>query len=64
MTLPPVSISVATARGLLEGLGAEDIAVRNGLRAEDVRFQIRRLRASGALDCLIEQAREEARKRA
>lgn len=40
MTLPPVSISVATARGLLEGLGAEDIAVRNGLRADDVRFQI------------------------
>lgn len=62
-SMRPNPVAVATVKGLLDGLGAEDIAVRNGLRADDVRFQIRRLRASDALASLIGQARKKAGKR-
>ncbi|MDF3606303.1 hypothetical protein PE067_09245 [Paracoccus sp. DMF-8] len=56
MTQPP-RINIETARGLLAGLGVEDIAVRGGFPVADVRALVERLRRTGVLKSIIRQAR-------
>ena len=46
-----------TVRGLLQGFGADDIAVIWGHAADDVRAVIAGLRAHGMLRSIIRQAR-------
>lgn len=47
-----------TVRGLLDGLGAEDIAVKHGYSPDAVRGVIAALRQLGVLDTLVRQARK------
>ncbi|MDF3607528.1 hypothetical protein PE067_16090 [Paracoccus sp. DMF-8] len=56
MTRPP-HINIETARGLLAGLGVEDIAVRGGFTVAEVRALVERLRSTGVLKSIIRQAR-------
>lgn len=53
----PDPIRVAVAKGLLAGLGAEDIAVRGKFRLAAVRAIIDQHRKSGVLASIIQQAR-------
>jgi len=57
----PTPIRKATALGLLAGLGVEDIAVQGGFKPDAVRFEVRRLRASGVLLGMIRQAKRNPR---
>lgn len=56
MTQPP-HINIETARGLLAGLGVEDIAVKGGFEVAEVRALVERLRRSGVLRAILRQAR-------
>lgn len=47
-------------RGLLDGLGVEDIALAEGLDAAALRRMVAELRATGALRLIVSQARERA----
>ena len=38
---------------ILEGYGAEDIALKHGIKLDDVQRQVRRLRAKGDLACMF-----------
>ncbi|WP_028711051.1 hypothetical protein [Paracoccus pantotrophus] len=53
----PDPIRVAIVKGLLAGLGAEDIAVRGKFRIAAVRSIIDQHRKSGVLASIIQQAR-------
>ena len=46
-----------TCRGLLEGYGVEDIAVRYGHHADDVRLVVKALRDAKMLGLMVKQAR-------
>ena len=58
MTRPP-HINIETARGLLAGLGVEDIAVRGGFPVAEVRALVQRLRRTGTLKAIVRQARSK-----
>ena len=47
----------AVVDDLLDGWGAEDIAVRHGLKLEAVRFVMRALEVSGRMDGIVAEAR-------
>lgn len=53
----PDPIRVAVVKGLLAGLGAEDVAVRGQFRLAAVRAIIDQHRKSGVLATIIQQAR-------
>jgi len=60
----PSPLRVAVCRGLIAGLGAEDIAVKSGFAVADIRGVIGDLRKCGALFSLIRQSREGMRREA
>lgn len=54
----PLSLTAIVRRGLLDGLGVEDIAVRNGVDVEDVRDEVAGFRATGDLDLIVMRGRQ------
>lgn len=55
---PPDPVRRDTVRGLLQGFGSDDIALIWGHDAAEVRGIIVRLRDSGALRGIVDQARD------
>jgi hypothetical protein len=49
-------IQLDTCRGLFASLGVEDIAVKYGHNADDVRGVVNNLRKAGALRTIVKQA--------
>jgi hypothetical protein len=58
MTADPIRL--ALTRGLLKGLGYEDVAVREGVNVELFRREFKRMERSGALREIAVQARRKA----
>lgn len=59
---PNIDLTMIVASGLLQGFGAEDIAVLSGLTTDAVRDVIADLRARNVLAWIVTQARERARR--
>lgn len=59
--MTPDPLCKAVARGLSDGLGVEDIAVRDGMNPEFIRREIKRMRDAGTLHLVVSQARERAK---
>lgn len=55
------SLHLCVIRGLLEGLGVEDIAVMHGFKVADVRAKVRALRNDGYLFGIVKNARKKWR---
>ncbi len=49
------------ARGLMDGYGAEDIAIDMGVNVKHIQFQIRRFRTVGNIVTIAEEARQRQR---
>lgn len=59
--MSPRQLRAAVVNGLLEGYGAEDIAVRGGLSIKAVRFVMRALEVEGRMAGIVAEARQRWR---